>query len=593
MNDANKKEKGWKHLIFLIVSILYLIIFITPAHAAVGDLLLDTEIIFHIPNPGSSSDAQCATLLKEGYALSLDSIWYSHMRAANFSIFENGEVVKKISVEDGDYFYHNKTIDNKECIIIKSKLNGIIFGTETNVVVLEPFHQYSDGSFISEPDFVTASLNADAKAPSEEWNRTFGGAYDDYGQSVQQTSDGGYILIGSIKSYMPDMVPRYVGHVLLIKTDANGSEQWNRRFEENGLRNVCSFCQTSDGGYIFTGWVNYEVGLTKTDAEGNQRWDKRLGVTDNDHARSVQQTLDGGYILAGFSHDTNDAWLIKTDVNGNPQWNKTFGGPEMEYAHSVQQTLDGGYILVGSTHSYGSGGADAWIVKTDANGNEQWDKTFGRDGFDVASSVVQTSDGGYIFAGQIELYGSSNTDAWIVKTDVNGNEQWNKTFGMDGGDMASSVHQTTDGGYILAGNIDTAKNPDFKGEILYVDYDIWLIKTDASGNPEWSRTFGGLRGEKVHSVQPTSDGGYILAGNTESYGSGGSDFWLIKVESAGAADTTLSEVQTSNTNRTETNRTEGGEYDVQIPPEKSIQGFGFLEAVFSVIIIIFLKKINK
>ena len=311
--------------------------------------------------------------------------------------------------------------------------------------------------------------------------------------------------------------------------------------------------------------------------------DKRLRVTDNDHARSVQQTLDGGYILAGFSHDTNDAWLIKTDANGNEQWNKTFGGPEMEYAHSVRQTSDGGYILAGSTHSYGSGGADAWIVKTDANGNEQWNKTFGQ-----ASSVVQTSDGGYIFAGQIESSGSGNTDAWIIKTDVNGNEQWNKTFGMAGDGAASSVYQTTDGGYILAGNIDTAKNPDFKGEILYVDYDVWLIKTDASGNPEWSRTFGGLRGEGVLSVQQTSDGGYILAGNTESYGSGGSDFWLIKVEGAGVADTTPSEVQTSNTNRTE-----GGVHDVQIPPEKSIHGFGFLEVVFSVIIIIFLKRINK
>ena len=536
MNDANKNEKRWKHLIFLIVSILYLVLFITPAHAAVGDLLLDTKIIFHIPNPGSSSDAQCATLLKEGYALSLDSVWYTGARTANFSIFENGAVVKRISVDAGDYFYHNKTIDGKECIIIKSKIDGIFYGTETNVVVLEPFHQYSDGSFISEPDFVTASLNADAKAPSEEWNRTFGGAYDDYGQSVQQTSDGGYILIGSIKSYRPDMMPRYVDHVLLIKTDANGSEQWSRRSEEHGLRNVCSVCQTSDGGYIFAGWVHYEVGLIKTDADGNQQWDKRLRVTDNDHAKSVQQTLDGGYILAGFSHDTNDAWLIKTDANGNAQWNRTFGGSEMEYARSVQQTSDGGYILAGSTHSYGSGGADAWIVKTDANGNEQW----------------------------------------------------NKTFGMAGDGAASSVHQTTDGGYILAGNIDTAKNPDFKGEILYVDYDVWLIKTDASGNPEWSRTFGGLRGERVHSVQQTSDGGYILAGNTESYGSGGSDFWLIKVEGAGAAGTTPSEAQTSNTDRTE-----GGEYDVQIPLEKSIYGFGFLEAVFSVIIIIFLKRINK
>ena len=203
------------------------------------------------------------------------------------------------------------------------------------------------------------------------------------------------------------------------------------------------------------------------------------------------------------------------------EWDKTFGGTHRDMASSVQQTADGGYILAGLTGSYGAGDYDFWLVKTDSNGNEQWNRTFGGTDDDMARSVQQTADGGYILAGGTESYGAGDYDFWLVKTDSNGNEQWNRTFGGTDDDMARSVQQTADGGYILAGGTESYGAG---------DYDFWLVKTDSNGNEQWNRTFGGTDDDMARSVQQTADGGYILAGDTCSYGAGGVDFWLIKVK---------------------------------------------------------------
>jgi hypothetical protein len=191
-------------------------------------------------------------------------------------------------------------------------------------------------------------------------------------------------------------------------------------------------------------------------------WNKTFGGSGHDLAFSVQQTADGGYILAGrtssFGAGDYDSWLIKTDPNGNEQWNKTFGGSSWEsagsdneqwnrtfggsgseYANSVQQTTDGGYILAGRTESFGAGGSDFWLVKTEPNGNEQWNRTFGGFAYDHARSVRQTTDGGYILTGYTYSFGAGNADFWLVKTDPNGNEQWNRTFGGSSDDTANSV----------------------------------------------------------------------------------------------------------------------------------------------------------
>ncbi|NOR48092.1 MAG: PKD domain-containing protein [Methanosarcinaceae archaeon] len=365
---------------------------------------------------------------------------------------------------------------------------------------------------------------ASGAPPKEAWNQTFGGTDEDWAHSVQQTSDGGYILTGVARSYGAGESDFW-----LVKTYPDGNEQWNKTFGGTDSDLAYSVQQTSDGGYILAGYTwSYGAGgndfwLVKADSDGNEQWNKTFGGTNFDSAHSVQQTSDGGYILAGrttsYGAGGSDFWLVKTDPDGNKQWEKTFGGTDYDSAHSVQQTSDGGYILAGSTNSYGAGESDFWLVKTDPNGNEQWNKTFGSTDYDSAHSVQQTSDGGYILAGE--------HDFWLVKTDPDGNEQWNKTLGGNYFTKAHSVQQTADGGYILAGTTGS------RGSSV----DLWLVKTDPDGNKQWDKTLGGKNSDRAYSIQQTSDGGYILAGSTNSSGASRSDFWLIKIEREGPTPT--------------------------------------------------------
>ena len=321
----------------------------------------------------------------------------------------------------------------------------------------------------------------------------------------------------------------------------------------------------------------------KTDSAGNEEWNRTFGGDDYDNsydiAYCVQQTADGGYILAGQTISygrCEDFWLVKTNSAGNKEWSRAFGGSSYDLAYSVQQTTDGGYILAGTTHSYGAGGCDFWLLKTDSTGNEEWSRSFGGSSGESADSVQQTRDGGYILAGTTHSYGAGGCDFWLLKTDSAGNEEWNRTFGgsysilgAPDGDMAYSMQQTADGGYILAGKTDSYG--------AGVD-DFWLVKTDFAGNEEWNRTFGGFHNDIAHSVQQTFDGGYIIAGETGSYGSGGADVWLIKLEGTGEVPAT--EKPSKNLVAP----------DIEKPPKKSIPGFGALDAMFAVFAIFVLMR---
>jgi hypothetical protein len=359
--------------------------------------------------------------------------------------------------------------------------------------------------------------------------RTYGGMSDDRAFSVQQTSDGGYIVAGSTYSFGAGDYD-----IFLIKTDANGNIQWAKTYGGTDGDIAWSVQQTLDGGYIVAGWTNsfgaggVDVFLIKTDANGNIQWAKTYGGTGYDLAYSVQQTSDGGYIAASWTDSFGagiwDIFLIKTDANGNIQWAKTYGGTGEDLVSSVQQTSDGGYILAGWTTSFGAGSSDFFLIKTDANGNLQWAKTYGGISHDAAYSVQQTSDGGYIVAGYTFSFGAGNYDFFLIKTDANGNIIWAKTYGEAGYDLAYSVQQTSDGGYIVAGYTYSFGTGSF---------DFLLIKTDASGNVQWAKTYGGTGDDGALSVQQTSDGGYIVAGYTSYFSAGAVDIFLVKTDANG------------------------------------------------------------
>jgi uncharacterized delta-60 repeat protein len=357
--------------------------------------------------------------------------------------------------------------------------------------------------------------------------KTYGGTNTDVASSVQQTSDGGYIVAGWTGSW-----PYY--DIFLIKTDASGNRIWAKTYGGTDWDGAYSVQQTSDGGYIVAGWTRsfgaggYDIFLIKTDANGNIIWAKTYGGTNNDTAYSVQQTSDGGYIVAGRTGSLGvgglDIFLIKTDANGNIIWAKTYGGTEWDWAYSVQQTSDSGYIVAGLTASFGAGSPDIFLIKTDANGNIIWAKTYGGTYWDNAFSVQQTSDGGYIVAGITYSFGAGGYDIFLIKTDANGNIIWAKTYGGTEWDWALSVQQTSDGGYIVAGYTYSF------GAGLG---DFFLIKTDANGNIIWAKTYGGTSWDEAYSVQQTPDGGYIVAGYTESFGAGSYDIFLIKTDANG------------------------------------------------------------
>jgi hypothetical protein len=315
---------------------------------------------------------------------------------------------------------------------------------------------------------------------------------------------------------------------------------FNQTYDGTGDDYGSCMVATSDGGYAITGhnsssspFENADVWLVKTDSAGNEQWTQTYGGTEADRVFSVVQTSDGGYAIAGgtasFGAGSSDAWLVKTDAAGNMQWNQTYGGINRDVGLSVVETSDGGYAIAGYTESYGAGDMDFWLVKTDAAGNEQWNQTYGGTAHDYGQSVVETSDGGYAIAGATTSFGAGDMDFWLVKTDADGTVQWNQTYGGTDWDYGFSVVESNDGGYAIAG---------ITHSFGAGDADFWLVKTDASGTAQWNQTYGGTDSDLGCSVVQTSDGGYAIIGYTTSFGAGGADFWLVKTDASGTVEWT-------------------------------------------------------
>jgi hypothetical protein len=367
------------------------------------------------------------------------------------------------------------------------------------------------------------------------WMKTYGGNLTDVGNFIEQTTDGGYIFTGYTYSYGMGE-----SDIWFIKTDREGDTLWTKTFGGDEYDFAQSVHQTSDGGYVIIGskdelydYLNYKyilgnIWLIKTNAQGDTLWTKTYGGDYRDIGYDIQQTTNGGYIITGYTESfgkgLTDLWLIKTDSKGDTLWTKTFGGDLRDQGFSVQQTTDEGYIIMGYTNSYGVGSDDFWLVKTDSNGDTLWTKTFGGSQRDYSLNIKQTNDNGYIIIGTTLSFGAGEGDIWLIKTDSNGDSLWTKTFGGEHLDTGSSVQPTTDGGYIICGSTSSFGAG---------GSDVWLIKTDSEGDILWMKTIGGTLSDYSRYIQQTTDNGYIIIGNTDSFGAGKSDFWLIKTDAEG------------------------------------------------------------
>ena len=355
--------------------------------------------------------------------------------------------------------------------------------------------------------------------------------HKDWANCVQPTADDGCVIAGVIWG-MGGMQSA----VYLVKTDAHGGKLWCKTFGQGDVNCGNSVQQTLDLGYIVAGttWPEDEkysdIYLVKTDHDGKVIWSRSYGGRWRDEGHSVRQTTDGGYVITGqtdsFGDGNDDVYLVKTDIGGNEIWSKTYGGSRRDEGRSVRQTTDGGYVIAGQTDSFGDGNQQkAYLMKTDAEGNLVWDKTFGGEGRNRGESVRQTSDGGYIVVGTTWPPDARYSDVYLLKTDPDGRELWHKTFGGKYGDHGFSVEQTSGGGYIVAGNTWPVGR---MGQSR-----IYLLKTDGKGGKVWVKTFGGEGSAYGRSVCRTKDGGYIVAGKTEDMDGGDDDIYLIKTDGDG------------------------------------------------------------
>ncbi len=345
-------------------------------------------------------------------------------------------------------------------------------------------------------------------------------------QAIKQTADGGFIIAGQA----------YVGgsgnSICLVKTNGNGDTLWTKTII--GQHYIYNLALTSDGGYALTGIASGFNGvshgamfLLRTDVDGNFLWEKLYPTPFAGYGQNIKQTTDGGFIIAGQANIDSinyNAFLVKTDANGDTLWTRNFGGTYNKYLGEVCQTSDNGYIVVGENCNTPSGNCKVLLFKLDSNGNLLWAKTYGGTSSEVGTSIQITADGSYILAGFTNSFGLSSSDVLLIKTDSSGNVLFAKTYGSSLPDAAWSVSLTSDGGYFICGS---------SGNPTSIQEDPLAIRTDAAGNLMWSKKYGYTSTDRFFAGQQTSDGGFIMAGGIWNYVFGRA-IYLVKADQNGA-----------------------------------------------------------
>lgn len=345
---------------------------------------------------------------------------------------------------------------------------------------------------------------------NEIWKRIFDGNGTENFSDIVLTDDEGYLILGTTNPFgagNPFSAGKSDGW--LVKLDKRGNKIWSRTYGGKKNEFIVSLEKANDGCYVLAGGTeSYGSGkrdfyLIKVDATGNELWSRTFGGNKIEGANDVKQTKDGGYILVGstksFGVGDRDFFMIKTDAQGHKLWSRTFGGKKCERAFSVHENDEGGYTLTGVTSSFGAGEYDGWLIITDEKGNRIQAHTYGGEKNDLIRFSKKTAEGGYMLIGIKSIFNNKAGDLWLVKTDIQGAQIWEKTYSGEargfhhpwykpiGGELrdeGSCVIQTIDNGYLLTG-VNS-------GPILptYCSGDAWLIKVDSEGNKQWDKIFG-------------------------------------------------------------------------------------------------------
>src|SRR5579859_2290115 len=399
-----------------------------------------------------------------------------------------------------------------------------------------------------------------AQAPPIAWQRCLGSPYLDFGWSVEPTSDGGSIVVGYVGGNGGD-VSNYHGNISVndywvAKLDNKGTIQWSRTLGGTFFDEGSVVRQAPDGSFIVAGEAASLPGdgdvttpnkggtdywMVKLSSTGNVLWEKSFGGERNEYLYDLRFTADGGYILTGETESTGgdvtgnhggrDAWVVKVNTDGSLGWQKCIGGSQDDESYSIQVRTDG-YVLSGyTTSSDGNisgyhGGTDMLVAKLDLAGNLVWCKSLGGSGYDLGWGIDNSPDGGTIVSGQTGsgdgnvsgIHGGAGPrDAWVVKLDVNGALQWQQCYGGSFNEAAFSIAATPDGGYVFAGSAQS-----MDGDVTCMPANVsqrglqagWVVKITSTGGMQWEKVISGGYYDEMHSVRPTADGGYLVAGYT-------------------------------------------------------------------------------
>ncbi len=392
-----------------------------------------------------------------------------------------------------------------------------------------------------------------------DWVRSFGGSGEETAQKVIATTDGGYAVLGYSNSTDGDLLGKSssVNDYWLLRLDADGNLQWSKTYGGSKDDKGQSLVQTKDGGFALTGYAMSDDGdgsqnngfhdnwILKLDAQGAIQWEKSFGFSGHDHSYDIIETLDGGLFFSGFlditsaradgftekgstsstAHGVGEFWGTKLDPQGNIEWRKYFGGTNNDRSHAVVQSNDGGFLLSGFSESEdfdittSRGSYDFWVLKIDGRGELLWERSFGGSGIEISYDMEKTGDNGYVIVGNTfstdkdVSKNNGESDMWLIKLDDSGNLIWERNFGGTAFDAAQSVSLSTDGGFIITGNSKSDS-----GDVLSNagENDIWLVKTNANGKIVWQKSFGGAGLDFGFDAIENADKSIILVGESAS-----------------------------------------------------------------------------